>query len=66
MPPLKNVKIDADIHRKISVKAAELGVHKGVLTDALISAALEHLDDEGIRKWVEIVVTSNDNSEPHS
>jgi hypothetical protein len=59
---VKNLKIGEATHRKLSVKAAELGVQKGVLAQTLIEAALASMSDEHIQAWLENVVTSHGNS----
>lgn len=46
---LKNVKIDEETHRLLSVKAAELSILKGNLCSVLIRAAIEKLDDDTIK-----------------
>lgn len=40
-----NVKIDAEVHRQMSIKAAELQVHKNVLASALIECGLTMTDE---------------------
>jgi len=42
---MKNVKIDAETHRLMSIKAAKLGVHKNILASALIELALSMTDE---------------------
>lgn len=42
----KNVKIDTETHRLMSIKAARLGVHKNALASALIELALTMTDEE--------------------
>jgi hypothetical protein len=40
---LKNIKINAEIHQKIAIKAAEMAVKKGELVEKLIECGLEQL-----------------------
>lgn len=54
---LKNVKIDEETHRKLSVAAALMGVQKGVLCATLIRAALEFVPEEQLRKIAENIPT---------
>lgn len=43
---VKNVKIDNETHKQMSVKAATLGVHKNVLASALIELGLSMKDED--------------------
>lgn len=43
----KNVKVDAETHRLMSIRAAKLGVHKNTLASALIELGLS-MPDEAI------------------
>jgi hypothetical protein len=54
---LKNVKIDEETHRKLSVAAAQMGVQKGLLCATLIRAALELVPEEQLRRIAEKVPT---------
>lgn len=58
---LKNLKIDEATHKKLSMRACELGTFRGPLADVLICAALEHLSDEQIRELFRNRVTCHDN-----
>jgi hypothetical protein len=37
----KNIKVDAETHRRVSIEAARTGIKKGTLTAALINAVLD-------------------------
>lgn len=47
----KNVKIDNEIHREMSIESAKMGVGKTTLTNALIRAAMS-LPDEVLIKFI--------------
>jgi hypothetical protein len=57
---LKNLKINRELHRKLRIKASELGCGIGQLTEILIAAALKNMKDATIRAGLS--VTSHDNS----
>lgn len=59
---LKNVKIDAETHRLLSVKAAEIQEQKGILCAVLIRAALQKLSGEELQNMLDSYVTSDDKS----
>lgn len=46
---VKNVKIDDEAHRRLSIAAAKIPAQKGDLCSALIRNALETLSDEQLR-----------------
>lgn len=47
----KNVKIDNEVHREMSIESAKMGVGKTTLTNALIRAAMS-LPDEVLIKFI--------------
>jgi hypothetical protein len=49
---LKNIKISAEIHQEISIKAAELDMKKGELTEKLLESALEELSKKEEKKKI--------------
>lgn len=57
----KNVKIDDEVHRLMSIRAARLALHKNVLATALIELALTMTDEEILR--VALCVTSHSKTE---
>lgn len=50
---VKNVKIDDEAHRLLSVRAAELAHQKGDLCSILIRIALEKIDYETLKELIE-------------
>jgi len=58
----KNVKIDVETHRRLSIKAAEMQVQKSELCAALIRYALDRFDEKEVRKLIAVIVTSYGNS----
>lgn len=57
---VKNVKIDEETHRLMSMKAAKLQVHKNTIASALIELGLS-MPDEAILRAI-FDVTSHENS----
>lgn len=49
---VKNVKIDDEAHRLLSVRAAELAQQKGDLCSILIRIALEEIDYEALKELI--------------
>lgn len=49
---VKNVKIDEETHKKVSIKAAEIQALKSDLCSCLIRAALAEFDTEKIRTLI--------------
>lgn len=49
---VRNVKIDDETHKKLSIRASELVLLKGDLASALIEAALEKLPPETVAEYV--------------
>lgn len=47
----KNVKIDDEVHRLMSIRAARLGVHKSELSSVLLHLGLQSHDDI-ILAWI--------------
>jgi len=47
---VKNVKIDDEAHRMLSVKAAELAAQKGELCSILIRAALQNTPEAELKQ----------------
>lgn len=60
---LKNVKIDSETHRLLSMKAAEIPEQKGILCAVLIRAALEKFTDEELKMMLSDFVTSHEISD---
>lgn len=58
---LKNVKIDEETHRLLSIAASTMTVQKGHLCAALIRAALQHIPEKTTLQYLENV-TSHDYS----
>lgn len=58
---VKNVKIDDEVHRQLSIRASETSTKKSDLASALVLAGLDHLPQEVINTYV-FMVTSNKNS----
>lgn len=52
----KNIKVDEEIHRQMSIRAARLGIHKNVLSSALIELALT-MTDEAILMTIDTVTS---------
>lgn len=49
---VRNVKIDDETHKKLSIRASELVLLKGDLASALIEAALENLPPETVVEYI--------------
>ena len=58
---VKNVKIDEETHRMLSIAASTLCVQKGHLCAALIRAALQQLPEKTTLEYLD-AVTTHDNS----
>lgn len=58
---LKNVKIDEETHKLLSIAASTMCVQKGHLCAALIRAALQQLPEKTTLEYLENV-TTHDNS----
>lgn len=56
---LKNVKIDAETHRLLSMKAAQLSEQKGILCAVLIRAALQQIPEDTLHNLLSEFVTSD-------
>ena len=50
---VRNVKIDDETHRKLSIRASELVMQKGDLASALIDAALAFMRPEDLEKYIQ-------------
>lgn len=59
---VKNVKLDDEVHRSLSIKAGELTCKKSDLCSALVLAALARMTDEEIRTYLDSV-TSHGNKD---
>ena len=55
---VRNVKIDDEVHRKLSIRASETKEQKSDLASALILAALENLPIEVIKDY--LIIIEND------
>ena len=44
MKPLKNIKINEELHKKLAIKATECGAKKGEFTEKLLELALSGLE----------------------
>lgn len=58
----KNVKIDVETHRRLSLRAADMQVKKSELASTLIRYALAVLSNKAAEELMEKNVTSYDNS----
>jgi hypothetical protein len=56
---LKNVKIDEETHRELSVRTALLSTQKGLLCAVLIRAGLQKFTDEELKMMLSVHVTSD-------
>jgi hypothetical protein len=52
---VRNVKIDDETHRQLSIRASELVLQKGDLASALIDAALEKIPQDELKRYIEEV-----------
>lgn len=51
---VKNVKIDDETHRQLSILAAKLPAKKSDLCAVLVRAGIEKLEEEEVKKLLEI------------
>ena len=60
---VKNVKIEDDSHRLLSIEASTLGIKKSDLCTALVYAGLLELPKETVKKYLDIVQNSTQDTE---
>jgi hypothetical protein len=52
---VRNVKIDDETHRRLSIRASELVMQKGDLASALIDAALANMRPEELKDYIDAI-----------
>jgi len=57
---VKNVKIDDETHRQLSILAAKLPAKKSDLCSVLVRAGIEKLEEEEVKKLLEVYVPEDE------